>query len=89
MGQKNRRLTDQSYKKSLQQSIDTSVPFIDMEFKGDDSSVFTDRNFLNDINVAKVVWKRPRELTDDPHLLFRSKVCMKQVDVVWCFLLGN
>lgn len=68
------RLTDQSYKKCFQDSSDSGVAFIDTMFKAEDSSVFTDRSFLSDVNITRVVWKRPREMTDDPRLIFTQKV---------------
>lgn len=74
MGLKSKKLTKQSYRKLLQESIDTGVPFSDQEFKAVDSSLFGDRNFLSDVGVGRVVWKRPLELVRDPHLLFREKV---------------
>ena len=68
------RLTDQSYKKCLQDSSDSGVAFIDQLFKAEDHSVFTDRSFLSDVNISRIVWKRPREMTDDPRLIFTQKV---------------
>lgn len=75
MGLKSKKFTKQSYKKCLQESIDTGVPFLDHEFKADDSSLFADRRFLIDAGLSRVVWKRPLQLVRDPHLLFREKVC--------------
>lgn len=68
------RLTDQSYKKCLRDSSDSGVAFIDQLFKAEDHSVFTDRSFLSDINISRIVWKRPREMTNDPRLIFTQKV---------------
>lgn len=76
MGLKSKKLTKQSYRKLLQESIDTGVPFSDQEFKAADSSLFADRRFLSDVGVGRVVWKRPLELVRDPHLLFRDKVSL-------------
>lgn len=78
MGLKSKKFTKQSYKKCLQESIDTGVPFVDQEFKAADSSLFSDRRFLSDAGVSRVVWKRPLQLVRDPHLLFREKVCQSQ-----------
>ena len=75
MGLKSKKFAKQSYKKCLQEAIDTGVPFLDQEFKSTDSSVFSDRRFLSDSGVSRIVWKRPLELVRDPHLLFKEKVC--------------
>jgi len=74
MGLKSKKFLKQSYKKLLQESIDTGVPFIDQDFKAIDSSVFCDRSFLSDVNVSRIVWKRPIELTKDPKLIYREKL---------------
>lgn len=74
MGLKSKKFLKQSYRKLLQESIDTGVPFIDQDFKAIDSSVFSDRSFLSDVNVSRIVWKRPIELTKDPKLIYREKL---------------
>jgi hypothetical protein len=74
MGLKSKKFRKQSYKLLLKESIDTGVPFSDQEFKAEDSAVFYDRKFLTDIGVSRISWKRPLELTRDPHLIYREKV---------------
>ena len=76
MGLKSHKFTKQSYKKCLQESIDTGVPFVDQEFKAADSSLFAERRFLSEAGISRVVWKRPLQLVRDPHLLYREKVCL-------------
>ena len=75
LGSQSRLFCKQSYRKSLQESIDTGVPFIDSEFKASEAVVFVDRKFLVDVAVDRIVWKRPLELTREPRLFFREKVC--------------
>lgn len=76
MGLKSKKLNDnQSYKKSLQQAIDCSVPFTDDIFKSVDGSIFKERSFLSEVNATgKILWKRPGEIVKDPHLIYREKV---------------
>lgn len=76
------RLTEQHYKRCLQDSSDSGVAFVDTVFKAEDSSVFTDRSFLSDVNISRVVWKRPREMTDDPRLIFAQKVRSNMIWVI-------
>jgi len=75
LGPKTKQFSKQSYRQLLQESIDTGVAFSDQEFKAVDTSVFSDRKFLSDVGASRVVWKRPSELTRDPHLIYREKVC--------------
>lgn len=76
MGLKSKKLNDnQSYKKSLQNAIDCAVPFTDDVFKASENSLFKERSFLAEVNATgKIVWKRPGEITKDPHLVYREKV---------------
>ena len=76
MGLKTKKLNDnQSYKKSLQNAIDCSVPFTDDVFKASDNSIFKERSFLSEVSATgKITWKRPGEITSDPHLIYREKV---------------
>lgn len=76
MGLKSKKLyEDQSYKKSLQQAIDCTVPFNDDIFRAADSSIFKERSFLCSVEATgKIVWKRPLEIDKDAHLVYREKV---------------
>lgn len=71
---KSKKFGKQSYKLLLKESIDTGVPFSDQDFKAEDSAVFYDRKYLTDIGVSRITWKRPLELTRDPHLIYKEKV---------------
>lgn len=69
-----KRFKKQSFKKLVKNSADTGVPFSDSEFKADDNAVFSSIAYKSSLEVGKIVWKRPRELSDDPHLLFLEKL---------------
>ncbi|RWS26142.1 calpain-5-like protein [Leptotrombidium deliense] len=71
---KKKRYKKQSFTKSLQESIDTGVAFNDHEFKANDASVAMTTGFRSKLNVGKILWKRPREITSDPHFLFLEKL---------------
>lgn len=81
MGLKSKKFAKQSYKKLLQESVDTGVPFNDQVFKAEDASVFSDRKFLADYGISRITWKRPAELTRDPHLIYREKVIITCLEV--------
>lgn len=55
-----KNIRKQSYKKLLKQSIDTSVPFSDEQFKCDDKSIGESQQFKSQLDVGRIIWKRPR-----------------------------
>lgn len=68
-----RKFANQSYKKLLKRSIETGTCFVDDQFKPQDESIGS-ISFKNGLDVGKIIWKRPRELTIDPHFLFKEKL---------------
>ncbi|KAI1302306.1 Calpain-5 [Halotydeus destructor] len=71
---KEKRFKKQSYKKLLKESIETGVPFNDGEFRSSDESVFTTTGYKSSLSVGKIIWKRPTEISEDPHLMFTEKL---------------
>jgi hypothetical protein len=69
-----RRFKKQSYKKLLKESNDVGLPFTDDLFKCEDKSVAITSQYKNQLDVGRIVWKRPKEIVDIPHFLYREKL---------------
>lgn len=69
-----RRFKKQSYKKLLKVSNDVGLAFSDDVFKCEDKSVAISSQYKTQLDCGKIIWKRPKEITDIPHFLYREKL---------------
>jgi len=69
-----RRFKKQSYKKLLKASNDVGLPFTDDLFKCEDKSVAITSQYKTSLDVGRILWKRPKEIVDIPHFLYREKL---------------
>ncbi|XP_054152918.1 calpain-6-like [Oppia nitens] len=69
-----KRFRKQSFKKLAKDAADVGLPFSDQLFKAEDKSVAVSSQYRTQLDVGKIIWKRPKELTDEPHLLYRQKL---------------
>ena len=69
-----KRFRKQSFKKLLKESTDVGLPFSDQTFKCEDKSVAITSQFRTQLDVGRIIWKRPKDIVDIPHLLYREKL---------------
>ncbi|CAG2121369.1 unnamed protein product, partial [Medioppia subpectinata] len=56
------------------ESTDVGLPFSDLVFKAEDKSVAVTSQYRTQLDVGRIVWKRPKELVDLPNLLYAEKL---------------